>query len=103
MLALKQSSNFLTVNAIGQITIFIVKLAISMAYTVIGYILYMVLSLNIVSDGFVFAFIAASFCVQIYTLVTLTLFQCVCVDVHIANGDKGPWRLVDVINDVKRE
>ena len=100
VLALKHSGSFLTVNGIGSLINILGKLTISIANSVIGYI--MIISLEETKDSvqeplaptaviFIISYLMASIFMAVYSVTSLTILQCLYADVDICeqeNKDK---------------
>jgi len=119
VLALKHSSTFFITNGIGTLIMLLGKLTISVGNTVIGYLMVTnIKSINSELESpipplfviFVISYLMASVFMSVYYVTSLTVLQCLYVDVDICNqkevnqfkSQNRPVEMEDIIGTLRK-
>lgn len=103
-LALKNSTTFMITNGIGTMMRFLGRVSICLANTFIGYLIIENVSdlkedidnpIVMLSIIFLISFTMSSVFMDVYAIVSLTMLQCLYVDIDICNQNREP----DVLNN----
>ena len=119
VLALKHSSSFLITNGIGSMIGFIGKVTIATGNTFIGYLL--ITKTKLIADEidspiapllvvFIMSYLVATVFMSVYSIISLTILQCLYADVDICSQDSKdiydgrhrPQEMEDIVNMLKK-